>query len=960
MSNCRRILFLLVCLLLMPQRQTKADEVKLRCIADTNVSSYESEQEFNYGGSTRLRLKGIQMLALLRFDTAPVRNWNIQKATLFLRYAGADRKLRTLGFSTISAPWEEGTGAGEKKPGEVCFAWRNQGKTRWAGPNTDFTDVSFTAGHTLAAYADLKDAGDGWFAVPVEPRLVQAMIAEVSYGLAVTDEKGQTAANNDVYSREQSNSAPYLVVEGQPSPRLLPSPVQNLKAAPDTMGVDFEHGAVRLSFTSPPGAFAYEISYRLPGRADPMNVPRYAIPFASPGKMQFMQITGLPPNTPLQEIQVIPIGLNGNSGAPTALNGVSSPARFRPAPLKAALATAQAAQEPPVLQGSLRAWAYPDTEKAHPVSGNLLEEVGLKGYAGAPSGNYRRGNAVWDGRTIRLNAARNEFVGFHLLLEAAKGALKSVQIQMPEQFVSTAGQNSANWKPAFTLFRDWYVRDGEWFPEVCLPLQKTFDIPSADNGVPGQRNQSVFAELLTPRDTPPGVYRANCTVSAEGVAPFSIPIEITVNGLTLPDTLGFDISLNTYGTVGGPFGLDDRTPEYRALEIEYHRMAHRHRATLVPLGYSHSGTITSNYAPPVQGEGAAAHVTDWTAWDRQFGPYLDGSAFADMPRKGVPVTHLYLPFHEAWPADIRQHYHYEQTVQEYPALIAEHAMKAPPIEQAMDKELGEAFTAVVRQFAQHFKEKGWNRTQFQFYQNDKYYYKDPKQGGRGTSWWLLDEPNHRDDWLALAYFARLFRAGMKDFPDVPMVHREDISRPQWQRDYLDGLVDVMVVSGEIYEKGPRLREMQSEFPVRFWNYGSANPVHDSNLTEEGWAVRAWLAGADAIVPWQSVGGDENYTRAEETALLLPGKRFGIGGPIASLRLKALRRAQQDAEYLILLSKAKGWDRDQTAAAIAGLVKLKATFNQNDADDAGRYRFGALRADDFSALRRAAAEAAAKP
>jgi hypothetical protein len=193
---------------------------------------------------------------------------------------------------------------------------------------------------------------------------------------------------------------------------------------------------------------------------------------------------------------------------------------------------------------------------------------------------------------------------------------------------------------------------------------------------------------------------------------------------------------------------------------------------------------------------------------------------------------------------------------------------------------------------------------------------------------------------------------MKPFPDVPIVHREDISRPQWQRDYLDGLVDLMVVSGELYNKGPRLKEMKEKLGVKFWNYGEANPISQTNLTAEAWAIRAWLAGADAIVPWQSVGTDENYEKPDPTALLLPGKRFGITGPIATLRLKALRRAQQDVEYLVQLAARKGWDREQTAVAISGLLKLQGVFEQTNSDDAGRYRFGPLRAADFDALRRA--------
>ncbi len=162
----------------------------------------------------------------------------------------------------------------------------------------------------------------------------------------------------------------------------------------------------------------------------------------------------------------------------------------------------------------------------------------------------------------------------------------------------------------------------------------------------------------------------------------------------------------------------------------------------------------------------------------------------------------------------------------------------------------------------------------------------------------------------------------------------------------------MVVSGELYRKGPLLRDMRDRLGMRYWNYGTANTVRDSNLNAEAWAVRAWLAGADGIVPWQSLGGDENYTVPSETALILPGRRFGITGPMASLRLKALRRAQQDVEYLVLYARSGGWDREQVAAAVAPLLHLEGTYAQRDSEDAGVYRFGALNAAEFAELREA--------
>jgi hypothetical protein len=147
--------------------------------------------------------------------------------------------------------------------------------------------------------------------------------------------------------------------------------------------------------------------------------------------------------------------------------------------------------------------------------------------------------------------------------------------------------------------------------------------------------------------------------------------------------------------------------------------------------------------------------------------------------------------------------------------------------------------------------------------------------------------------------------------------------------------------------------MQERLGVKYWNYGSANAVNRSNTEAEAWAVRAWLAGADAIVPWQSIGSDANYTHPDDTALLLPGQRFGIAGPVASLRLKALRRAQQDVEYLVALAKAKGWDREQVGAAVSSVLNFGAQFRKNSEDDAGSYQFGPLRAANFADLRRAA-------
>ena len=119
-----------------------------------------------------------------------------------------------------------------------------------------------------------------------------------------------------------------------------------------------------------------------------------------------------------------------------------------------------------------------------------------------------------------------------------------------------------------------------------------------------------------------------------------------------------------------------------------------------------------------------------------------------------------------------------------------------------------------RQIATHLQTAGWTETLFQGFLNNK---NNLKFNGwsRGSSPWLLDEPASFQDYWALRYFGRAFHEGINQVaaPDarvsrpsqadshsegVPaaasprLVFRADISRPQWRRDSLDGLLDICV------------------------------------------------------------------------------------------------------------------------------------------------------------------------
>ena len=895
--------------------------VRVEVVADTNLSQYPSERGLNYGQSSALRVKGIEMFALMDFDPGPLGEVAVERAALRFRAARDDHKLRTLGFYTVAAPWVEGTGRAEEGMGATWLSPDGSGAL-W-GPGPDFLAVSFTHGHTRVAYAEVRELGDRWLEADVDPDLIHAVMAGASHGLLIADETGQTRANNDIHSREQSGSEPYLLVTLGAEPREGPLPAPgDLAVAPLPEKATPQNGAAAVSWSPVEGAFAYRCWI------GDTEAPRWLVPWPEPGAEPRVILTGLEPEASVR-VTVAAVDRLGRMGPSAHGEGQASEAR----PTGLALPAPSPEAPPPALVQAARFGVS---------TGSLLAKVDPTRAPELPA------------EGIRLQATRNEFVAATLVIDAPGGTLAEVEV------TATPPRCEAGALPAPALYRLWYLNDGGWAPEVCVPLQGPLEIPAADNGVPGQRNQSLLVEFYVPHAAAPGRYQGEVAVSAEGEA-IRAPVEVIVGSPSLPDDLGFVLELNSYGDVAGQYGVASGSPEYVAIEREYHRAAHRHRANWDPLPYSQAWAVIAGGAPPLEGEGPDRRVADWSAWDARYGPLLDGSAFADLPRAGVPVHSLYLPFNENWPSSMAL---YRAHVDEpaYPDMLTEHALTAPPIAEAFEPPYAQEFAAVVASFAAHVAERGWNRSWLHFYMNNKYDFRNPEQGGRGSSWWLLDEPMHRDDWLALRFYADLCHAGAPQ-AGPPLISRGDISRPQWQPRWMDGAFDLICTARELFEHhalcmGIAERAEEAGQPVTFWHYGTANAVGRPNAEAVAWPWAAFLAGADGILPWNTIGSDGNFTEPADTAILYPGRRFGIEGPVVSLRLKAMLRGAQDVELLRLLAERTGVDRRELRSVFGPLVT--GTTAQAYAEDAGRIEFGPLTEqalDDARRAVRAALEAA---
>ncbi|MBM3746901.1 MAG: DUF4091 domain-containing protein, partial [Acidobacteria bacterium] len=326
---------------------------------------------------------------------------------------------------------------------------------------------------------------------------------------------------------------------------------------------------------------------------------------------------------------------------------------------------------------------------------------------------------------------------------------------------------------------------------------------------------------------------------------------------------------------------------------------------------------------------------------------------------------LYLPFFENWPGDLRRSYRHNidrvaATEEEYREIITRHALEASPVEEAFSRDYQERYVAVVGRFAGHLRERGWTNTRFQVYFNNKYYYKRPSQGGRGVSWWLLDEPNHRDDVRAISFLASLTRRGLEPYPDVPIILRTDISRVEWIRDLLAGQIDLNCISRRFFEKNRYLMDDRTRFGRDIWNYASTNHPRESNLAMRAWCWRVWLHGGEGLVPWNTVRGAESWERAEPLTVFYPGSKFGLAEPFASIRLKAYRRGQQDLEYLALLAARRGWDREAVARAVLQALDLSAEVRMESEEDAGSIGFSRVTDSGLETVRQRVVQALLPP
>ncbi len=613
-------------------------------------------------------------------------------------------------------------------------------------------------------------------------------------------------------------------------------------------------------------------------------------------------------------------------------------------------------------------------------------------------------NAVWDGNRISVFGARNEVVGFNLVIESERGAegvgVSFDRLEGPggtvigskptrgDELFDYRGRNielfhlrylpirglslmayeltDERWIPSRmrrpfevvrhgTAWRAMPVRGkegfnhrpgaGRHFPEIAVPLeaQPTF-------AVPANSSQSIWVDIYIPRSAPAGLYKGTLRIREQATPPREVPVELTVRGFTLPDTPSAIAiaALEHYDVAERFLGTEQRfadwgTPAYGRLRpiLERHvQMLRRH------------GVVTMMD----EANGVAPPRIDAVA--RIKGTLYSEAKGYDGPGKNTGDSVFFIAPYGKWAWKKSGQTEFNKHTD---AWMAWFAVNAP-------------------------------RTQKILY--------------------LVDEPNLKDaaqlseinGWLDKIQANPGIGARLPTFITSPTeLSRQVIPRVTVLANWYS-MVDTKPFQAA---RGEHLKAAPGN---QIWQYNGKRPASGSfAIEDDGTALRVvqWAAFKAGIGGWfnwnatyyndyQSGAGRNDVWRRAKTfgqpprvdvvlgetsstysngdgVLLYPGiDRYfpdaptpGLNGPVASLRLKLWRRGIQDADYLTLaMSKDPAATKALVDRMVPKVMSEVGVYNPRDPT----YQFGgqgdgigwSINPDDWEAARRKLADIIEKP
>jgi hypothetical protein len=551
-----------------------------------------------------------------------------------------------------------------------------------------------------------------------------------------------------------------------------------------------------------------------------------------------------------------------------------------------------------------RVFVLDESVKMSP-DGKIFTLVDLPGYESA--------NPAWDGKTIRLRGAKGEGVAFQVMVRAADDA-PLAQVGATVSDLTQAGQTIAA-ADQVKLYREWYVevtRPSEspapsaglgWYPDALVPADAPRHGLPVD--VPAGKVQGVWVDVRIPRDARAGDYTAAVTVTRDGGRELAVlPLELHVYDFALPSErhLRWRIGYAGFESVADHFQIPRGSDEFLRMERDLYRMCWED-CRVVP---------TTHYGSPVPantGKGDALAI-DWADFDKRFGGYLDGTAFAD--RQPVNIFSLPVSPENGWPVGTRGKTKVEEL--DLPTLAA-----------------------ATRLMAGHWDAKGWRL------QDGFCYVADEPQPERYEVIKATCK-TIRDVAPRIATSVAFYTHFGKDAAGIVKAFGGYVTMWDIAGNYMNlAALAPRIAAGDTvgFYQGTEPFEGSEAldadglslvtWPWIAWRY-DLDHLFLYNMTEwayfrldrgEGRNV-AWTKGKREI--WENPL-NQSWQTNSQGVLLYPGQYVGIRGVVGSIRLKQTRRGMQDFEYLWLAGQN---GKKQQADDIARRIMPKALHESTDA------------------------------
>ena len=805
-------------------------------------------------------------MAVVRFNACELKGFAVKSARLFLRPVKKPERLKYMRLSTVSQNWKEGkTKKSYGKPSGATYNFADQDtKKEWAWPGSQFCDASFGSGNSISFWGKVRQEGKGWVSVNVHPDLIYALAGGDTDGLALQEGGTPALFNNMIYASESGKKSPYLRVITGEKVNIFPED-------PDFYITPIDN-SIKIQIKPSKNAFFWKVF------VNGKQLDRWKVKHPEYGADTDMMLEGL---KPLSEYK-ISVEAVSRTGQQSRLitKKVKTSDRFKFDGIKS---IRNQRSEKKFKKNQLsNANAYrvlPGVVKIDPLA--ELEKI-------------QNGGSVWNGGKVSLFGIKGEYVDFQLCFPNSN---KNITIGV-EGFERTA---------ILETYKMWYAKTqkGRWQSAYNIPVKRNQHIDLRKNDRIGdQKNQAVYLDIYIQKDAAPGLVEGNvCIKENQTGIVHKIPLILQIYDLIMPDKLAFWPEMNAYHI---PKNVHD-----------YYRLAHKNRCVANFWAFR----------PKVRTVGDRL-IVDWKDYDKIAGPLLSGKAFENNPRKNVPVECMYLPFIDSWPTPLsKDNYDYQgywPKKGDSKKYINRHYQHSKYIGDALSSTYKNNLLSVQKQFFTHFAKKGWDKTEMQFF-----------FGGKSTHridygvnmWWTTDEPYHWEDWLALQFFNRLWTQGEKNDPPKKGIwfSRADISRPQWQGNVLEGVVDTVYYGGfNTYRDVKRAQLIGRDTGISIRAYGNAGKPEQKNMQLFLRMINVWLNGADAFLPWQTIGNDKSLDMQEScegNALFVSGKRFGLP-VVGDLRLKTFRNAEQFIEYLVLLENKYAFTRSQIRQVLLEALSQK--------------------------------------